>query len=373
MATIRFNHLLRKHVAEATVITDLIPLLSELITLEEIRHILDDRIQKLDSDAERRICCNALPIQAMLPIDLIQHIVSFTDSSLVQYINKAFKQCFDQNKNIMLRERQSVIDKEAFSPNINYDETKNKTWIVHPTRTALNDHEIALGYEGPVHRLSDACARATSGDKVLVHDGKYIDHEGNMNLDKKLQIIGLGDEVCIKNNCIAINKKMFFQNIKFDRTVFCTRLSFSPSTVWMENCEFRCGQSKIIGIIVTQQGTLNAKHCIFHGPTRLHLNGPPRASAKFIGCMFINFRRTCIEINLKDEEENEKPYSLKCIGNIFKNNRAHPISAIMRMHNINTQAKMVTHVLKHNILQGYNRIDGREVISANTMHLSVDA
>eukprot|EP01083_Nonionella_stella_P272835 925391_1 len=296
MATIRFNHLLRKHVAEATAITDLIPLLSELITLEEIRHILDDRIQKLDSDTERRICCNALPIQAMLPIDLIQHIVSFTDSSLVQYINKAFKQCFDQNKNIMLRERQSVIDKEAFSPNINYDETKNKTWIVHPTRTALNDNEIALGYEGPVHRLSDACARATSGDKILVHDGVYIEE---LDLDKELQIIGLGDEVCIQTNCIAVNQKIFFQNIKFDRTVFCTRLSFSPSTVWMENCEFRNQSSIYISI----EGTLNAKHCIFHGPTRLHLNGPPRASAKFIGCMFINFGGTCIEINLKGKKK----------------------------------------------------------------------
>eukprot|EP01083_Nonionella_stella_P177420 623546_1 len=116
-----------------------------------------------------------------------------------------------------------------------------------------------------------------------------------MNLDKKLQIIGLGDEVCIKNNCIAINKKMFFQNIKFDRTVFCTRLSFSPSTVWMENCEFGRQSSIYISI----QGALNAKHCIFHGPTRLHLRGSPRTSAKFIGCMFINFRRTCIEINLK--------------------------------------------------------------------------
>eukprot|EP01083_Nonionella_stella_P281073 956383_1 len=87
MAASHFNHLLRKHVAEATAITDLIPLLSEIITLEEMQHILHDRIQTLESDAQRRICCNSLPIQAMLPIDLIQHIVSFTDSSSDQYIN----------------------------------------------------------------------------------------------------------------------------------------------------------------------------------------------------------------------------------------------------------------------------------------------
>eukprot|EP01083_Nonionella_stella_P280298 953523_1 len=102
-----------------------------------------------------------------------------------------------------------------------------------------------------------------------------------MNLDKKLQIIGLGDEVCIKRISVrvAVNETIFFKNIKFELSILRNR--FSTSTVWMENCEFR-HQSSIYII----QGTLNAKRCIFHGPTRLHLKGSPRTSDKFIGCMF---------------------------------------------------------------------------------------
>eukprot|EP01083_Nonionella_stella_P305949 1069409_1 len=360
MATGHFNRLLRNHVAEATDITALIPLLSEMMTLEEIQRTLHDRIQTLDSDEEHRICCNVLPIQVMLPNDLIQHIVSFTDSSLIQYINKAFKQCFDQNKNIIIRERQSVVDKEEFIPNITYDETKNKTWVVHPERTTLNDNEIALGYQGPVHSITEASERAASGDIISVHDGTYI--EVTLGLYKELQIIGIGNDVFVQSDTLLLRQRaIFFQNIKFDLEKFVTL----EATVWMENCQFKCrsGQSHHrLMRVVTGSATLNAKNCLFRGPIGFMIDG---ASASIIGCVFRNFESTCIRVNVKRNRENMEPYTIKCIGNIFENNRGNPIAVVM--HNTDIQEKKVTHVLKHNILQGYNSIHGREVVSANTI------
>eukprot|EP01083_Nonionella_stella_P051458 136608_1 len=73
MTTIDFNRLLRKYVANTTNVADLIPLLSELVPLETIQHLLYARIQPLDNDTKRRICCKALPIQSILPMDLILH------------------------------------------------------------------------------------------------------------------------------------------------------------------------------------------------------------------------------------------------------------------------------------------------------------
>eukprot|EP01083_Nonionella_stella_P152855 490432_1 len=96
MTTIDFNRLLRKYVANTTNVADLIPLLSELVPLETIQHLLYARIQPLDNDTKRRICCKALPIQSILPMDLIQHTVSFTNSTSVQCVNKAFKQAWSQ-------------------------------------------------------------------------------------------------------------------------------------------------------------------------------------------------------------------------------------------------------------------------------------
>eukprot|EP01083_Nonionella_stella_P154973 499984_1 len=344
MTTIPFKRLLQKHVADAAAITDLIPLLSEIFTLEQIQGILHERIQKLDSDAERGICFTALPIQTILPIDLIQYIISFTDSSLVQYINKTFKQCFDQNKNIMLRERQSVIDKEEFTPKIKYDEIKNKTWVVHPYRTVLNEAEITRGYQGPLNDIQDATTQATSGDIILVHDGVY--NESSFELHKELQIIGIGDVHLHVANGVT-DQSIFLKNI----TIICTKFIIRPpaSIVWMENCEFASES-----LIFVHNGSLNAKNCLFNGGKVLLL-GSQLTRANIIGCVFRNFRRECIRLIMPPiGKGNNQPCAIKCVGNIFKDNRGHAITVLRHTLKGDEEDMKLECVLKHNLLQGYN-------------------
>eukprot|EP01083_Nonionella_stella_P148223 468842_1 len=119
----------------------------------------------------------------------------------MKYVNKSFNHCCNKNKALELKHRQQIIDEQAFNPTVEYEQY-NKTWIVHPIRTQLNNEEIANGYGGPLNTLKDAMDTVQTGDKLLFYDGDYIETDEcefqTLVEFNDRQIIGVESNVLLK-------------------------------------------------------------------------------------------------------------------------------------------------------------------------------
>eukprot|EP01083_Nonionella_stella_P174055 602287_1 len=250
-----------------------------LIPWKAMKEALLAAINGLNTETTNDLQYKCLPITNILPDDLIQHIVSFSDSLAMKYINKAFNGSYNKNKTLELRQRQQVIDKHAFNPSVKYGE-KNQTWIIHPTRTHLNSEEIAHGYNGPLKDLKGVKDAVKPGDKLLFYDGYYIETKAIEldNFRNNLQFIGVGNEVVIKvygcsqlieignyGNCQSI----YFKNVKIEMgDPFCIQYN---SEIYMEDCEIVMGSSSID---VSYNGRFNAKNCVFSGQSDAYKVSP---------------------------------------------------------------------------------------------------
>eukprot|EP01084_Bolivina_argentea_P233519 393303_1 len=93
----------------------------------------------------------------------------------MKYINTSFYTAHTKNKTLQLKQRQSIIDTYEFDPIVKcIQHAGSRTWVIHPTRTYLNNEEIANGYEGPLNLLNIQNS-VESGDKLLFHNGHYIE------------------------------------------------------------------------------------------------------------------------------------------------------------------------------------------------------
>eukprot|EP01083_Nonionella_stella_P278279 946325_1 len=360
------KHLLCKLVSNAQTISDIIPLL-HCIPLEAIQDAMLDVIRGLDTNTINDIQYKCLSITDIVPDDIMQHIVSFTDSLNLKYINKTFNSCYNKNKALTLKQRQQIIEQHALNPTVKYEENNN-TWVIHPKRSHLNREEIASGYKGPINELLDAMFTVQSGDKLLFYDGNYVETDDECEfsplLTNDLQFIGIGHDVCLKmakHSKIELcdGQSVYFKNVKIEMgDPFHIE---GNSKVSMEDCEIVMGAS-----INVSDGTFNAKNCIFSGPcegeARVHypINMECGSNVNIIGCTFTNHRQTCIWLHDKHiekyVEDVEDDAFLTCVGNIFKNNFGYPI-AMERSSGQNFSIKLTQFeksVIRNNILEGYN-------------------
>eukprot|EP01083_Nonionella_stella_P272938 925816_1 len=154
----------------------------------------------LDTNTAHDIKYKYFCITDILPNDIMQYIVSFTDK---------------------LKQIESIIDEQSFTPIVKYEE-HHKTWIIHPTRTQLNSQEIEDGYKGPINLLKQLVGRVRSGDKLLFYDGNYVETEhAELNVLKKrdVQVIGMESNVNIKiyeTSDDMRSHNLYLKNIKLE-------------------------------------------------------------------------------------------------------------------------------------------------------------
>eukprot|EP01083_Nonionella_stella_P169283 573707_1 len=98
------RRLLRAHVCNAQSINGILPLL-QLIPFNAIRDAALQAIRDLDTNTINEIQYKCLPITAILPDDITQHILSFSDSLNMKYISKTFNNCYSKNKALELKRR----------------------------------------------------------------------------------------------------------------------------------------------------------------------------------------------------------------------------------------------------------------------------
>merc|ERR1712079_735630 len=107
---------------------------------------------------------------SLLPMDTIQHILSFNHVSNMRDISKSFRMSFDRYQDIIKRSRQKIVDENVhhFAPDVPFDETKNKTFVVRPAGEPLMESVKALGNDVIIHEDFDNCVRNasfTNGDR----------------------------------------------------------------------------------------------------------------------------------------------------------------------------------------------------------------
>eukprot|EP01083_Nonionella_stella_P300551 1026724_1 len=187
--------LLCKQVCNAQSVYDIMPLVSS-IPLMSIKGAILSAVRDLDPNTANDLRYKCFSMTHILPHDIIQHIVSFTDCCQLKYIDKTFNSGYNKNKSLQLKHRKSIVDKQTFTPNIPFTK-RNETWIIHPTRTRLNHEEIANGYRGPLNTLKHVESTVRTNDKILVHDGNYT-YYASRQCRHDLQFIGIGNNVSIE-------------------------------------------------------------------------------------------------------------------------------------------------------------------------------
>eukprot|EP01083_Nonionella_stella_P107558 311659_1 len=362
MAT-NVKDLLCEHICNAQTINGILPLL-RLIPFQAIQESVLEVIRDLDTNTANDIGYKCLSMTDILPDDLIQYIVSFTDSLQMKYVSKPFNACYHKNKAVELKQRQRAIDKQELTYKPNYQQ-HNTTWVIHPTRTHLTSEEIANGYEGPMNELKELVENVKKGDKLLFYDGNYVETErAELNVLKKsdVQVIGMGSNVKIKiyeTSDDMRSHNLYLKNIKLEmRDDFVVQ----SSTMTMEDCEIMMMNGSRILIF---SGIFNARNCVFRVSddfddplsTILTFGG----KVNIIGCTFSQFKRTCVTLSAF------AVVAVRCIGNMFKDNLEYPIAK-------DRDASVKYPVVTHNTLEGYHGVNGHcsLVDSANKIYIIKD-
>eukprot|EP01083_Nonionella_stella_P138179 420499_1 len=271
MADTQFrNNAIRKLIHDATTVHDLIPML-HLIELHTLQDLIHQQLEKMDALETSHLFCSSLPMERIFPTDIIAHITSFYNMSEIRLVSTTFNKCYESNKKQEWKPRETqIISKIQTDTN-----TNRTTWVVDPTRKELNQNEIQLNYSGPIRDVVTAIQNANHGDTILIYDGVYGDYDPDrfvsdfhdedakkrmtFNIDKRLQIIGIGD-VVIEYNLIKVMNHVYFKNITFNIQE-SLELSVGYS-LFMYRCVIKFSFD---GLCVADHCVLDVYDCVFDG------------------------------------------------------------------------------------------------------------
>eukprot|EP01083_Nonionella_stella_P220072 787748_1 len=351
MSTARLDSII-SYVEQATTSSDLFTLISH-IPLTALQTFVTHHVRNScnDLDLIDRLYHNALPIDTILPYDLIQNILSFDSLSIAQRaVSQSFKTLSDKNLSMELKQRNEIIQDPQFQFNMDFQ--TGTRWVVDINKQYLNNEQLALGHKGPLD-LKKALQQSQSKDVLLISPGEYTIHcEELFVMDKDLSLIGMGDDVIIKfesDTCdeYDIQSQFFFKNIRIeslscdgDPVIFdlhCRR------HLWIEQCTISAF------CIYINSGdnmrSLHIKNSCFDGkqlgykaididPSRVPV---PRTFTEIVGCTFTGLGRmglmeSPIELfcgrNIHEYDSKQLKLlqgTIVIVGNIFLNNKGRPI------------------------------------------------
>ena len=158
---------LRQHINRAEKHSDLLCMLShsqytrgllEYIQLNDLQRFLISKVNELDIMTARMAYRDALPINEVLPSDVMQHVLSFGHLNRNRTVCQQWNRLNQQNEEKMLRAMYNAVDER----NLESLGRKGQTWIIHPKRRTLHPLEIRRGYRGPVRNPSRVPKSANS-------------------------------------------------------------------------------------------------------------------------------------------------------------------------------------------------------------------
>eukprot|EP01083_Nonionella_stella_P073809 199818_1 len=246
-------------IERATCIQDLIPLLTNISCMAEIKDILKHRVSTMNIQQKRDLHLKVSPMDDVLPECIVQHVMGFNDDlRQIALVNKTFHQCCDSVQRLVLRQKRTEWQTEF--NDLHSDFKNNRIINVYPS-THQNTLPLAMEH-------------AQSGDTLLIHQGVYQFQE-QYALKKNLKLIGYCPGVLINSkydNCVRVFDIMscivldtqytYLQNLTFD-TIDAVPMNIKEKcSFYMENCviEFDC-----IALNIDAAKTVKIKDCIIKG------------------------------------------------------------------------------------------------------------
>eukprot|EP01083_Nonionella_stella_P098048 275633_1 len=184
------------YVDQAKSSSDLISLITH-IPLAAVQTFIKHHVQHSSDVLINRMYHDVLPMETILPHDLIQNILSFDHLSIAQRaVSKTFKRLADKNDLIQLKQRNRIILDPQYEFKIDFQ--SGTRWVVHPNRPQFNGEKAAIthGDKGPFD-LENALKYCENKDILLLYDGEHI-IDSNLLCEKhSLSFIGMGDNVIL--------------------------------------------------------------------------------------------------------------------------------------------------------------------------------
>eukprot|EP01083_Nonionella_stella_P038541 104851_1 len=333
-----------------------IELLMRMLPLEAVKTAMVDIIENLEKEKAHKVACNWLSIDAIFSADLMQHIISFTDSLNIKYVNAAWYGYWKTCNTIQYKRQQSIINDRYKRLRVNLKSTSKlrNVWIFHKSRKHLTAEEKDAGYMGPYNALAEfendpaAQRQFSDGDVVIFHNGVWKDefrHDPWLTiLSHDVQIIGIGSNVT-----------MIIKAVQYPVTL--------TKHVYIENMQIYCYDGINIGSYPDDFDKSNVRVEIGSGDDH-----------SIIGCVFTGVGPPCISIlpstPIYPIDTSKKPIGtgVQCIGNTFRNNIGIPI-VVARNRPSKLEAENPTKLhISGNRLEGYNGVNTKAIDSANTKH-----
>eukprot|EP01083_Nonionella_stella_P038540 104850_1 len=367
-----------------------IELLMRMLPLEAVKTAMVDIIENLEKEKAHKVACNWLSIDAIFSADLMQHIISFTDSLNIKYVNAAWYGYWKTCNTIQYKRQQSIINDRYKRLRVNLKSTSKlrNVWIFHKSRKHLTAEEKDAGYMGPYNALAEfendpaAQRQFSDGDVVIFHNGVWKDefrHDPWLTiLSHDVQIIGIGSNVTMIIKAVqypvTLTKHVYIENMQ----IYCydgINIGSYPDDytddglsghLSLEKCHMVCN-------IKAVKGTLTARRCHFDkSNVRVEIGSGDDHS--IIGCVFTGVGPPCISIlpstPIYPIDTSKKPIGtgVQCIGNTFRNNIGIPI-VVARNRPSKLEAENPTKLhISGNRLEGYNGVNTKAIDSANTKH-----
>eukprot|EP01083_Nonionella_stella_P088943 248106_1 len=381
---------INSYVDQAQTSSDLVSFIPH-IPLIALQTFIKHHVQHSSYTLINRIYHDALPIDGILPDDLIQNILSFDHLSIAQRaVSKTFKRLSDTNDLIQMKQRNKIVHDPQYEFNIDFQ--SGTRWVVQPI---ANMHQFVMnnGDEGPLD-LENALKQCQNEDILLLYDGEHSINSDLLFRYHSLSLIGMGDNVIVKvkNNdvesCVVpLQGRIYFNNVHLtlngddsdpDDYLY---LEIDIGHLWMEQCTLSC---VLFGFA---RGSLHLKSCCFDGQgltqTMCDITlAPSQNTVEIIGCTFTNCgdiislsdtdvdisakEHAVIEISVQSPSNLTKTIteeSIKIVGNIFSNNKGRSViytdcnrglsAERKRSHSMLMQSNIVS--IHHNIFQNKNR------------------
>ena len=346
--------LISQHIDTLQCTDDIIPLLESLFDgydIAPIRAIFKEQINKINEATISDTFYKHLPVDPILPLDVIQECLSFVPFNDINLVSKQFKELDTKNQAANERARLIAVNQQKFGPNIPFDNESNKKWIVRKLG-ALSSSEAEAGYI-LASSLDFALAHCSSGD-ILQMSGSHSCTRSRIQ-HKKVSIIGVGDVKIHFGASLGIDDaSLFLKNIELQ-----SNMRIADGSVWIEKC-------RLVKPIKFNKGALHIRDCVVNKRASIHIFGKSsvRREVSVVNCLFQNEcddEEPCIWIRSQQawKPADLRSVSLKCIGNIFHNKATYPI---MDEDAEASVLNLKQTVIANNILKGRNIVDDADKI-----------
>ena len=301
----------------------------QVVQLSNLRAFIQQQIDNMSVSTARAAYYRLLSINRVLPVDLVQHILSFGHCNQNRTVCKQWNCLNIQNeKNMLQTMYRSVMARYPTS-----FASDSNTWIMHSRRPSLHPIEKEMGFKGPMTPDMIKDDVITPGDRVLVHDGNYNFYSSLKSAKMAVYFIGLSPW-SKERSVITLKTGTYCGQYSFDNLCLITSLHSGVKVhrkLMIRNCTI-----KVKGCLsIEQGGSLKIKDSDFISDRTGYCSGedailvvPSANEVNISESKFQGFESCVVIHGTYDVQERDLDFvRISITNNIFAEIRGFPVSA----------------------------------------------